>query len=309
MINNEIKNFYLKTSIYTYYGEYKKYFISLPEDKIELSKLIATQVIHRTKLFRSYTNTVRKFEDEKYILAIKEEYPWQNYRLHDDILLTANSITAELFRLDNSGFTENRKIENKVVITCRYVACLLASILKAKNIPTRVRSGFAPYITSEKSVDHWICQYYSEKEERWISIDANDNYKLDFNQWDIPKDKFYYAPQVWLDARKKQIDINKYVHGTHKTGLKMLAETLFYDFFSIMNEEISYLFIPVFISNDEKFKNLTDKDLLELDYLAELMLDIDKNFNELKLLFENNKKYRPINTPLLSDQDHLEINM
>ena len=50
-----------------------------------------------------------------------------------------------------------------------------------------------------------------------------------------------------------------------------------------MNDEISYLFFPVFISNDEKFQNLSENELQELDNLANLMLNLDKNFYKLKI--------------------------
>lgn len=58
---------------------------------------------------------------------------------------------------------------------------------------------------------------------------------------------------------------------------------------------------------NEKFNNLSEKDLKELDELATLMLDPDKNFNKLKNIFDNNKKYRVINTLLLSDSEHTEL--
>jgi len=87
----------------------------------------------------------------------------------------------------------------------------------------------------------------------------------------------------------------------------MLARSLFYDFHALMNDEISYLFFPVFISNDEKFNNLSDEELMQLDELANLMLEPDKNFEKLKYIFDNNKKYRVINSPLLNDEDHIEL--
>ena len=37
------------------------------------------------------------------------------------------------------------------------------------------------------------------------------------------------------------------------------------------------------------------------------MLDPDKNFYKLKNIFDNNKKYRVMNTPILKDSDHFEL--
>ena len=46
---------------------------------------------------------------------------------------------------------------------------------------------------------------------------------------------------------------------------------------------------------------------MQLDELATLMLEPDKNFEKLKYIFDNNKKYRVINSPLLNDEDHIEL--
>ena len=37
------------------------------------------------------------------------------------------------------------------------------------------------------------------------------------------------------------------------------------------------------------------------------MLDPNKNFDELRYLFYNDKKFRILNTPLISDNEHLEL--
>ena len=74
-----------------------------------------------------------------------------------------------------------------------------------------------------------------------------------------------------------------------------------------MNDEISYLFFPVAIDSKKEFDNLSEEELGKLDNLATLMLDPDHNFDELRYLFRNDKWLRAINTPLLGDSDHLEL--
>lgn len=88
----------------------------------------------------------------------------------------------------------------------------------------------------------------------------------------------------------------------------MLARSLFYDFHSLMNDEISYLFFPSFIDEKEEFFKLGINELKEFDDLANLMLNPDENFDELRYLFNNDKRFRVINTPILGDRDHLELN-
>lgn len=309
-MNNDILNFYLQTSVYTNYYPFADYYRGLPDDIQELSKLLYHQVIHRSELIRSYLNKTREYENPFEINKIKEQYPWYKNRCDDDILLTAPAITAELFRQDPRGFIMGREVKDRVVITCRYVAVLLASILKAKGIPARCRSGYADYFLKERGkifYDHWIVQYYNAKEKRWVNVDPDGDYKVSFNQYDFPNKEFKWIAEVWLNVRNGKDDYKRYIHGSSYNDLNNLAYALFFDFHSLMNDEISYLFFPTMFDKKDEFNNLTDEELSKLDNLATLMLEPDKNFDELRYLFRNDKWLRIINTPLLSDQDHLEI--
>jgi transglutaminase-like putative cysteine protease len=82
---------------------------------------------------------------------------------------------AELYRRDKKGFHHKRAESDKIILTCRYVSVLVASILKTKGIPCRVRSGFAPYFNlyGERAADHWINEYWNAKKERWVAIDVD----------------------------------------------------------------------------------------------------------------------------------------
>lgn len=294
--------FYKKVSMYTNYGLYKSYFISLPDGIAELAKLIRFQTIHRVELRRAFLSE----EDN----LIKKEYPWYQYRLHDDILLTAPAMTAELFRMDTRGFTYAREIKHKAILTCRYVSVLTASILKAKGYACRVRSGFGNYFKSkDAAIDHWIVQYWNEEEQRWVNLDAdNANTLQDFDVFDMDtKGRYFFAAQAWLDVRSGKRNVDYFVHGNFRTGLPMLAQAVFFDFHALMNDEISYLFFPTYLSEDRKFYELSADDLKEIDDLANLLLDPDAHFDELRYLFQNNKKLRVLNTPLLSDRDHVEL--
>lgn len=299
-MKEEILDFYLQTSIYTNWGPYKKYYQSLPDDLEELTNLLLEQTIHRKELFRSVKslNETGTCND-----GVANFYPWWGYRSHDDILLTAPAIMAELIRLDSRGIFHGREISKKVVITCRYVAVWLASILKAKGIPTRVRSGFATYFSDDgKAYDHWIIEYYKKEENRWVIVDPDTD--SGSNHTDMNSNDFCWIAKVWLDVRSGKDTISKYIHGASYQGLGMLAKTLFFDFHALMGDEVSYLFSPAYIDND--FFSLSTEDLKELDDLATLMLNPDVHFSELSYLFKNDKRMRALNTPLLGIKDHLE---
>lgn len=302
-MQNQILEHYLETGTYTYAGAYEDYFRSLPDDVAQIGHLVCSQVIHRVTLREGNTNANAKLQ-----YGDMTKFPWYRMRCEDDMLMTATAMTAELFRLDKRGFVPDRRTEDKIVVTCRYVSILMSAILKAKNIPCRSRSGFASYFQPGKSMDHWINQYWNREEKRWVTIDADGFYDengMNLGQYDIPDGKFDYAANAWLDVRRGNMDGTKFLYadGLGTCSLKAIIRALFYDFHALMNDEISYLFQPCYIDN--KFERLTEQDFAELDILAERMLEPDQNFDELCHIWETEKKYRIINSPLVGDYDNV----
>lgn len=301
-MGKEILEHYKQVGTYTYAGLYKDYFQSLPDEVSELGKLICSQVIHRVTLKQGNT-----MANKNLLYGDMTRYPWYRLRCEDDVLLTAAAMTAELFRLDKRGFTFEREVENKLVVTCRYVSVLMSAILKAKGIPCRSRAGFAPYFNKEKSIDHWINQYWNESEDRWVTFDADgffDDKDLGFNQFDIPESKFDWAADTWLNIRSGKVDGNHFLYADSlgTSSLKATIRYIFYDFHALMNNELSYNFQPSYV--DEKFDALTENDLIEIDGLAKLMLEPDKNFAKLISIWDSNRKYRMLNSPLVGDGDN-----
>jgi len=301
-MDKNILKHYLEFGVFTNPGCYKEFLQNLPDDVMELGNLICHQIIHRVTLKEGNTKANR---DMRY--GDMGKYPWHRLRCEDDVLPTAVSMIAELLRLDDRGFLVGRKAEDKIVVTCRFVAILMASILKSKGVPCRVRSGFAPYFF-EGSWDHWINQYWDNKKQEWITFDADgffDN-SIGFDQYNIPDKNFDWAANTWLGIRREKLDASNFHNAGGFTGLMPVLWAVFYDFHSLMNNEILYLQGPSYIVN--KFEKLTEKDFKEIDELAKLMLKPDKNFDGLVNLWNTEKKFRILNGPLVDDNDHVKWN-
>ncbi|MCA9487059.1 MAG: transglutaminase domain-containing protein [Candidatus Woesearchaeota archaeon] len=300
-MDEQLLNHYLKYSTFTNPACYKQFLQTLPNDIEKIGHLVSHQIIHRITLRdgNKHANKDLRYGD-------MNRFPELRLRCDDDILPTASSMIAELLRLDERGFKEDRKVEDKLVLTCRYVAILMASILKSKGIPCRVRSGFAPYFF-ETSGDHWINQYWNQEKNKWITFDADGFFDfLPFNQYDMPEEKFDWAAKVWLSIRNGKSKPETYVFAGGEMGLKAAIRAIIRDFHCLMNNEILYLQQPMYIAN--KFDTLTEKDFEEIDELAKVMLEPDKNFNALVSIWNTNKKFRILNSPLIRDDDHLTPN-
>ena len=68
------------------------------------------------------------------------------------------------------------------------------------------------------------------------------------------------------------------------------------DFNCLMNNEKSFLFQPKYMYEYKNsryiIRDFTNEELKELDELAELMLDCDKNLDELYKIYLKNPKYK-----------------
>ena len=293
-MQQKVLDYYLKYSLFTYPGLYEKYLKSLSDDIREIGHLLRWSVIHRTTLDwgNTGTNSDLKFGD-------MTKVPWYR-QAEDDSLATVTAILAELFRRDPKGITHERKIEDKVILTCRHIAILMASILKAKGIPTRIRSGFAGYWPwSKVNSDHWINQYWNKEENRWITIDIDGSFhNVGFDMYDMPEGEFDYSANAWLNVRQGRINENHFVNADGSKGLIVIAWELFYDFHCLMNNEVIYLHHPK-ITMFGEFEKLSENKLKEIDQLAELLQNPDENFDELQKIWQTNKEFRLLKGALL----------
>ena len=109
-----------------------------------------------------------------------------------------------LVSYDSRGLVKDRKPENRLMLICRDNALLLASILKYRGIPARVRYGFAPYLIPGFHANHVICEVWNEKDNRWMLVDPSAD-RIDF-----AREEFDFSNDVWLKMQKKEIDPKLY---------------------------------------------------------------------------------------------------
>lgn len=133
---------------------------------------------------------------------------------------------ARIKQLDARPIKYQREPSKRIVGMCRDISLLLVSVLRYKHIPARVRAGFANYFDSDiTNEDHWVCEYWNDKKQRWILVDTQlddvqrRNNDIIFNIMDLKEEDGYYtAGRVWQlckYGKMKQDDFgyNKYWKG------------------------------------------------------------------------------------------------
>jgi hypothetical protein len=165
-----VLDFYKHYSTFTDPGEYAYLYKNLPDSLTELCSLIKSQIIHPYAELPQYSEVIPK---ERWNESVN--YP------------TVKSILKGLISYDSRGLVKGRKPEDRLVLGCRENAILLASILKYRGIPARVRAGHANYIIPDFYASHTICEVWNEKDKRWMLVDPS------FLMVDFSKEKFEFS--------------------------------------------------------------------------------------------------------------------
>lgn len=129
---------------------------------------------------------------------------------------SAESKLKKLFALERNFTIEERPLHKKLVCNCWDFSLLLCAFLRYQGIPARARCGFATYFIKDKYEDHWVCEYWQSKAQRWVMVDAQlDEFQqqvlqIDFDPFNVPLGKFIPAGQAWQMCRRHRADPHKF---------------------------------------------------------------------------------------------------
>jgi len=206
-------DFYRQHSAATDPGKYSALFSNLPSGLPDLHQIVQNVLIHVWKIRRFHPQLLRSHEIEA-------------RRVEDMLALISGH--------DPQPLTVERPIEKKLIVDCRHFAGFLSALLRYQGIAARSRTGFASYLEESHYQDHWVAQYWSTTDERWIMEDA------DLRMHDIPKDKFIVAGQAWQACRMEQDVPTKYGYSPDWRGWYAISNNLVHDLASLNKaEEIS----------------------------------------------------------------------
>ncbi|MBN2353702.1 MAG: transglutaminase domain-containing protein [Spirochaetales bacterium] len=262
---------------------------------------------------------------DKYGIEYKAEnaYPQETAYMQD--------LLDKALELDGGNLATPRAPGKRVIACCREFSTLMCALLRAKGVPARSRCGFAVYFgwTGDYE-DHWCCEYRDGG--RWITADpqldplqesfvrlwASQNEKQsgvykdqirNFNPRNITTEDFYTAGRVWKLCREKALDgvkcgiscpINPAWGIDSLHGLWFVRGNLLRDFAALNKVETSPYLVRISKGLNWKSwrlvgapdKDLTDGDWKLLDKIAELTIDPDGNFSDIRELYQSNQDLR-----------------
>jgi len=260
----------------THPGAYAHLDTELPADVPALVQVVQGLMVH-------------VFWAERYGLNLSEE------RKAEVQLRTMERRLKRTLELDPSPLTTPRANENKIVGNCRDFSLMLASMLQSKGIPARPRCGFGAYFEQGLYIDHWVCEYWNEAEQRWIMVDAQlDQLQQEvlgtrFNTLDVPRDQFIVGGAAWKMCRSGQAD-PAHFGIFDMNGIDFVKGDFIRDVASLNKVELLPWDCWGMILMD--YATLPPDDLSMLDRLADLTYRDVPDFHVVHQLYESDPRLR-----------------
>ena len=262
-----VLDFYRQFSSFTDPGEYEYLYKNLPDALPELCDLIRTQFIHPMA----------------HLPRVRDQLPTE--RRHDESANypSVSSILTGLVSYDSRGLIKNRKIENRLIAGCRQNAILLASILKYRGIPARVRAGHSTYLRPGFHLSHTICEVWNENDKRWMLVDPSTA-MVDFD-----RDQFEFSNELWLKLQNGEIDLKKYGFPGRYSGLVSIVGKVSPDLASLLGNEYPVFRYAPMLDYVFEYDELTAEQIETLNKISKLMLTLDSdNISQLQEIYDQN---------------------
>jgi hypothetical protein len=229
-------------------------------------------------------------------------------------LRDAAALLALAREVDSRPLDQSRDPGARIGGRCNTYTLLTVALLRAAGIPARARCGFAAYFVPGRYEDHWVAEYWDTFERRWIMVDA----QLDAT-WrrtigldvDAPvrvnADQFLTAGHAWQAWRRGELDAGRCgLSSLPEHGAFWIAGNLRLDLAAL--NKVEMLPWDIWGLGWEPSQEPTDETLTAFDSVAELAVDPDERFDDLRRRYESDASLRMDGTVfsvLLGQQQHI----
>ena len=162
-IDQAVLDFYARQTRITSPGSFSHLYEGLPREIPELCQVLQNILIHMWWI-----------RQDTYGFTLHELREAGRDVIAEISLSTAENRLSEIQRLEPTPLTSLRRPASRSVGNCRDFSVMLVSILRHRGIPARARTGTTRYFYPDggKLEDHWICEFWNDKECRWQQADA-----------------------------------------------------------------------------------------------------------------------------------------
>ena len=226
-------------------------------------------------------------------------------RLADQVRFVADLLRHIVARCP-LPLTEVREPTSRVRSNCRTSAVLLVAVLRHQGVPGRKRTGFA------RDIDfiHEIVEYWDASRAQWVLVDPDvaaraqttwiaahggaaggDTYgSIDLRA----ADAFVLGGEAWRRCRSGEADPGDFRGAGKGEGMARVRQALLQDLDGLNKVELTSHDWWGGALDDTPHADLTPGDLEELDIAAQLTLDVNARFGELRRFYAGSPRGRTI---------------
>lgn len=220
--------------------------------------------------------------------------PEQSEAIHER---ESAAVLALARRLDDRPLNEARPAANRVGARCHAYSRMTVALLRAASVPARARCGFGAYFREGWFEDHWVAEYWNAEAAKWQMVDAqlDEVWRPMLKAVDDPllitPQQFLTAGHAWQAWRRGELDEGRCgLSAIHEHGAHWIAGNLRLDLASL--NKVEMLPWDVWGEGWEPGEVPTDEQLELFDEIAELTVDPDANFAELRDRYASDNSVR-----------------
>jgi hypothetical protein len=196
-------------------------------------------------------------------------------------------IVRQIVEHDPSPLTTARPPGERQVGVCRHFTLLHVAMLRRAGMRARARCGFGGYFEKGKFLDHWVTEYWNEDRKAWVLVDAQldarqrELFQISFDPLDVPRDRFLVAGDAWRRCRAGMADPAAFGI-LDMFGLWFIASNVIRDV-AALNDHVM---LPWDVWGAMTLKD-AEIDRALIDRLAELSIEPDRHFGELRATYQD----------------------
>lgn len=201
----DARAFYAAHSRFSDPGRHARLFDTLPVDLSGLHATLNGLLVHVWKVQRDDPERLQRSP-------------------HDVATRHVASLLDHVLALDPGSFDIARPVERRAVVDCRHFVLLLTTVLRERGVPARARCGFATYLEETHYEDHWVCEYWDDRQQRWVMEDP------DLQRHDVPLGEFITGSRAWQLCRDGDGMCDRFGFGPDALGQWVARTNLVRDF-------------------------------------------------------------------------------
>ena len=213
--------------------------------------------------------------------------------------------------IDARPLVEARPPANRVGARCHAYSRITVALLRAAGVPARARCGFGAYFRPGWLEDHWVAEYWNAATSTWQTVDAQldatwrETIEFKGDPFAITPTEFVTAGHAWQAWRRGELEATRCglsaieVHGVH-----WIAGNLRLDLASL--NKVEMLPWDVWGASLAPGEQPTDAQLNFFDSVADLTVNPDDQFDELRIRYETDESLRMNGTVLNALREQVE---